>query len=96
MEQKSQNPKIQNPKSQNMAAAVFFRGWVPLAGPRQDPPPCASFTSEKVRFYVDLLWFLSPIPKNNNFIIICKNQTCSDKMKTFEDIKKYLIENSIN
>ena len=26
-------------------------------------------------------------------IVICKNQTCSDKMKTIEDIKKYLIKN---
>ena len=34
--------------------------------------------------------------KNNSFIIICKNQTCSDKITTIEDAKKYLIENSIN
>ena len=27
---------------------------------------------------------------NNNFIIICKNQTCSDKLITIEDIKKYI------
>jgi hypothetical protein len=34
--------------------------------------------------------------KNNNFIIICKNQTCSDKITSIENIKKYLVENSIN
>jgi len=40
--------------------------------------------------------FVHKEDKNNSFIIICKNQTCSDKMKIIEDIKKYLIENSIN
>ena len=40
--------------------------------------------------------FVHKEDKNNSFIIICKNQTCSDKMKTIEDIKKYLIKNSIN
>ena len=34
--------------------------------------------------------------KNNSFIIICKNQTCSDKITTIEDTKNYLINNSIS
>jgi hypothetical protein len=40
--------------------------------------------------------FVHDQDKNNSFIIICKNQTCSDKITTIEGAKKYLIENSID
>ena len=34
--------------------------------------------------------FIYKIHKNDNFIIVCKNQTCSDKLTTIENIEKYL------
>ena len=34
--------------------------------------------------------------ESDDFIIICKNKTCSDKLKNIKDIKEYLITNSIN
>ena len=34
--------------------------------------------------------------EDNNFIIICKNKTCSNKLKKIEDIKDYLNKNLIN
>ena len=48
------------------------------------------------RKYIGRATFIHKNDENNNFIIICKNQTCSDKMNTIEDIKEYLNNNSIN
>ena len=34
--------------------------------------------------------------ENNCYVIICKNKTCSNKLKNISDIKNYLMANSIN
>jgi len=47
------------------------------------------------RKYFGRATFIYNKVEDNDFVIICKNKTCSDKLINIEDIKKYLITNSI-
>jgi len=48
-----------------------------------------------LRKYFGRATFVYNEVEDNNFIIICKNRTCSDKLRNIEDVKKYLNDNMI-
>ena len=46
---------------------------------------------------LDIDALINAVDKNNNeegSVVICKNQTCSEKLKSFDQVKKFL-ENNI-
>ena len=48
-----------------------------------------------VKDYFETATFIYKNNENESFVIICKNQTCSEKLKDIEDVKKYLNEKLI-
>ena len=48
-----------------------------------------------VKDYFETATFIYKNNENESFVIVCKNQTCSEKLKDIEDVKKYLNEKLI-
>ena len=48
-----------------------------------------------IKDYFETATFIYKNNENENFVIVCKNQTCSEKLKKIEDVKKYLNEKLI-
>ena len=48
-----------------------------------------------IKDYFETATFIYKNNENESFVIVCKNQTCSEKLKDIEDVKKYLNEKLI-
>ena len=48
-----------------------------------------------IKNYFEVSTIIYKENKNENFILICKNQVCSHKLKTLDEIKEYLDGTSI-
>ena len=48
-----------------------------------------------IKDYFETATFIYKNNENESFVIVCKNQTCSEKLKDIEDVKKYLDEKLI-
>ena len=48
-----------------------------------------------IKDYFETATFIYKNNENESFVIVCKNQTCSEKLKKIEDVKKYLNEKLI-
>ena len=48
-----------------------------------------------IKKYFEKATFIYKENTKENFILICKNNTCSEKLKDLKDVEKYLNEKSI-